>query len=72
MSRARGRDCRLCPEVLRHSVREVIDNRTNTNGAYLGVEKTDLDKFSFGGNIVIGHLGRLRIGKGKRLRKAIE
>lgn len=53
MSRATGRDCRCCPEVLLQSVREVIDNRTNTNAAYLGVEKTDLDRFSFGGIIVI-------------------
>lgn len=66
MSRATGRDCRFCAEVLRDSVREVIDNRTNTIAAYLGVEKTHLNRFSFGGIIVIGHPGRLRIGKGKR------
>jgi hypothetical protein len=72
MSRATGRDCRFCAEVLRHSVREVIDNRTNTIAAYLGVEKTDLNRFSFGGIIVIGHPGGFALAKVNALRKAVE
>jgi hypothetical protein len=58
--------------MLRQSVREVIDNKTTANAAYLGVEKSDLDRISFEGIIVIGPLGGFALAKVKALRKAVE
>ena len=53
MSRATGVDCRLCPNVLWQNIRELIGKRMIAHKAYLSVEKTDPDGFSFKGIIVM-------------------